>query len=153
MVFEEFPFSSPASGIKSAQYERARYPKRRGHPRRSASEPCMRVSISHRLLSDIAVVIGIRVDTAPHGLVICLFTPPPCGASIPHACARAHSIFSVSNPDHFNITVPTSAYPLAFPEALASWGIPPSCGIRLTPAQYCFTIRIALAKGSSPNGE
>jgi hypothetical protein len=85
--------------------------------------------------------------------VICLFTPPPCGASIPHACARAHSIFSVNHPDHFNITVPTSAYPLAFPEALASWGILPPCGIRLTPTQRCFTIRIAQAKGSSPNGE
>jgi hypothetical protein len=111
-------------------------PKRRSRLRRSASEPCMRVSISHRLLSDIAVAIGIRAVTSLHGLVICLFTPPPCGSSIPHASARAHSLFSVTRPDHLNITVPTSAYPLAFPEALASWGIPPLCSIRLTPTRY-----------------
>ena len=48
----------------------------------------------------------------------------------------AHSVFGANRPFHLRMTVPTSAYPKAFPLAFASWGIPPSCGIRLTPTHH-----------------
>ena len=47
---------------------------------------------------------------------------------------RAHGLCSATRADHRPITVPTSAYPRAFPAALASWRIPPPCRIRWTPA-------------------
>ena len=48
------------------------------------------------------------------------------------------------------ITVPTSAYRAAFPPALASWGIPPPCRIRLTPA--LLESDTGLLRSSSPFG-
>jgi hypothetical protein len=47
---------------------------------------------------------------------------------------RAHGLCRATHPDHLRTTVPTSAYPRAFPATLASWGIPPPCRMRLTPA-------------------
>jgi hypothetical protein len=35
-----------------------------------------------------------------------------------------------------SISRPTSAYPLAFPKAFASWSIPPICCLRLAPTQF-----------------
>src|SRR5262249_49730414 len=54
------------------------------------------------------------------------------GESVP-AIVYRHGVDPVGGPT-FQTTVPTSAYPRAFPGALASWAIPPPCGIRLAPA-------------------
>src|SRR3954463_1524432 len=47
---------------------------------------------------------------------------------------RAHNMFTPTCASTFDHVVPTSAYPQAFPEALACWAIPPVPGLRLAPA-------------------
>jgi hypothetical protein len=74
----------------------------------------------------------------PRGLVICVCSRlrmriPSC-SPIPDDCSPVQSVLGVIDTEHLLPTVPTAAYPLAFPAALASWGIPPPCRIRLTPA-------------------
>jgi hypothetical protein len=70
--------------------------------------------------------------------VSCVFTPShnglPSWSPIPDDCSPVHSVSSVTHASHLPLTVPTSAYLAAFPQALASWGIPPPCRLRLTPA-------------------
>ena len=59
--------------------------------------------------------------------------PLPCGSAIPHTGVRAHSICSVTPSAHLHITVPTSAYLLAFPRSLGFLGNPsPASSMRLT---------------------
>ena len=62
--------------------------------------------------------------------------PPPYGSAIPHDKSWVHGICSATDSAHLKITVPTSAYPRAFPEAFAFWGILLLDGIRLTPTPY-----------------
>src|SRR5262245_6098603 len=111
------------------------YPKRRSRLRRSASEPCVRVSISHGSsvigsLPLIPATIDLAAVVAGLGSV---FSRLSLSGHPYIAHWRAHSIFSAIHSDHLPITVPTSAYPAAFPQAFAFWGIPPLRGIRLTP--------------------
>ena len=60
----------------------------------------------------------------------------PCEAHPYLTLAPVQSVYGATSADHLRITVPTSAYPLAFLAALASWGIPPPCHMRLTPAHW-----------------
>jgi hypothetical protein len=54
--------------------------------------------------------------------------------SIHHRLRRCvHSIFTPTCSYTFQIAVPPSAYPVAFPQAFASEAIPPYAGLRLTP--------------------
>jgi hypothetical protein len=53
--------------------------------------------------------------------------------AIHRSYARAHSLCSVGD-STVQVTGPASAYPRAFPGALASWAIPPPCGMRLAPS-------------------
>src|SRR3712207_834963 len=47
---------------------------------------------------------------------------------------RAHNMFTPTCASTIELVVPTSAYPEAFPQALACWAIPPAPCMRLVPA-------------------
>jgi len=99
-------------------------------PPASASEPCVRVSTSHGSSVKMPLSKGIRQFWAgcqprAGGLVTWVLAPLPDGLSIHRDYSRVHGLFSVTDSDHLHLTVPTSAYPAAFPQAFASWGIPP----------------------------
>lgn len=74
----------------------------------------------------------------PGGLVSGVLTPSPDGfpawSPIPDDASPVHSVSSVPPSSPLPTPVPTSAYPGAFLQALASWGILPPCRMRLTPA-------------------
>src|SRR5207237_84827 len=68
------------------------------------------------------------------------FLPGNPVPSIHRGCGpRVHSILASCRTSTFHVTVPPSAYPLAFPEAFASETILPPFLIRLTPAPLVHT--------------
>ena len=102
-------------------------------PHTSASKPCVRVSPHtapqllspcHGCMQDVPCLVNPLLQQKK---TICFFSSlPPCGVALSMRLCPSFATGCFT----FPVTVSTSAYPLAFPEALASWRIPPCdpCG-------------------------
>jgi len=123
----------PPNGLSSAS-GRTATGRRYGYSRRRnrSLHPCFKtVRASYPAHGSSVLRLLSRVPLRACGLFCHAFAP--CEAHPYLTLPPVHSVYGATGSDHLRNTVPMSAYLAAFPQALASWGMPPLCRIRLTP--------------------